>query len=96
MTRPTKLDQGIEGWIKEHPGWTRGDSGGVVRVFDRGSFSRALAFVVQVGTLSERHDHPPELDIRGGTVRVCWTTTEVGGLTRLDLVLAEATDEIVG
>jgi 4a-hydroxytetrahydrobiopterin dehydratase len=96
MSRPTKLDQGIEGWIHEHAGWEREASGGVSRTFDLGTFPAAIAFVVELSMLAEKHNHHPDLDIRWKNVRVAWVTHDVGGLTRLDLALAEATDELAG
>ena len=47
---------------------------------------------MQLGFVAQEHDHHPDIDIRFNKVRVRWTTHDAGGLTRLDLVLAEATD----
>ncbi len=94
MSRPTKLDKGIEGWAKEHPGWKHEGLAGVERTFDLGSFPAAVAFVVKLGMLAEKHDHHPDIDVRFKTVRVAWTTHDAGGLTQLDLALAEATDAL--
>jgi 4a-hydroxytetrahydrobiopterin dehydratase len=91
MTRPTKLDTGIEGWLKEHEGWAR-DGHAVVRTFEFANFPGAVAFVARLAALAEQHDHHPDIDIRFNKVRILWTTHDAGGLTRKDLVLAEATD----
>ena len=96
MTRPTKLDQGIEGWIREHADWRRDGNDAVSRTFELQSFPAAVAFVVQVAMLAEKHNHHPDIDIRFKSVSIRWTTHDAGGLTRLDLVLAEATDELIG
>ncbi len=96
MSRPTKLDTGIEGWIKEHPGWESEGLTSISRTFDLGTFPRAVSFVVQLSFLAEKHDHHPDIDVRFKKVRVSWTTHDAGGLTRLDLALAEATDALVG
>ncbi len=95
MDRLTKIDQGIETWIKEHSGWTRDGHGAITRTYDLGTFPRALAFVVKLGLLAEKHNHHPDIDIRFKTVRVLWTTHDNGGLSLLDLALAEATDLLV-
>jgi 4a-hydroxytetrahydrobiopterin dehydratase len=94
-TRPTKLDQGIEAWLAQHTGWERVGTQGIARTFDQGDFPRAIAFTVKVALLAEKHNHHPELEVRGKTVRVYWTTHDAGGLTRLDLALAEACDALV-
>ena len=96
MSRPTKLDRGIEGWLQEHTAWEREASGAVVRTYTFPTFPAAIAFVVKLAALAEEHNHHPDIDIRWAKVRVLWTTHDAGGLTRLDLVLAEATDELVG
>jgi len=94
MSRPTKLDQGIEAWIKEHPGWKREGADAVVRTYELKDFPDAVAFVLKLAFLAEKHNHHPDIDLRYKSVRVLWTTHEAGGLTRLDLVLAEASDEL--
>ena len=94
MDRPTKLDQGIEAWVREHAGWERVEVGAVSKTYDLGSFATAVAFVVKLGFLAEKHDHHPDIDVRWKMVRIAWTTHDAGGLTRLDLLMAEATDEI--
>jgi 4a-hydroxytetrahydrobiopterin dehydratase len=96
MSRPTKLDQGIEGWIREHTGWQREGAGSVARAYEFASFREAIAFVGKLADLAEKHNHHPDIDIRHKTVRVAWTTHDVDGLTRLDLALAETTDELLG
>jgi 4a-hydroxytetrahydrobiopterin dehydratase len=95
MSRPTRIDKGIETWIDEHDGWER-QGLAIVRTYDLLTFSRAVAFVVQLSIVAEKHDHHPDIDIRWKKVRVLWTTHDAGGLTRLDLALAEITDKLAG
>jgi 4a-hydroxytetrahydrobiopterin dehydratase len=96
MSRPTKLDTGIEGWLQEHPGWQREGATAIVRTFEFKEFRQSVGFVVQLAMLAEKHDHHPDIDVRFNKVRVLWSTHDAGGLTRLDLLLAEAADELVG
>ena len=42
----------------------------------------------------EKRDHHPDVLVGWGKARVLWTTHDAGGLTRLDLDLAEATDKL--
>jgi len=73
------------------PGWTRtGDE--IERTFELASFPDAIAFVVRVGFLAEKADHHPDLDVRWRNVRVALTTHDSGGLTALDLDLAQKID----
>jgi 4a-hydroxytetrahydrobiopterin dehydratase len=95
MARPTKLGAEVETWLSGHRGWTR-EGEALVRTYDLGDFSKALAFVVRVGLLAEKHDHHPDIDVRYKTVRLLWSTHDAGGITQNDLTLAEASDKIAG
>jgi 4a-hydroxytetrahydrobiopterin dehydratase len=95
MGKETKLDTGIEGWLREHAGWDGDGLKSISRTFDLGTFPKAIGFVVRLSMLAEKHDHHPDIDVRFKTVRVVWSTHDSGGLTRLDLALAEATDALV-
>ena len=92
MSRPTKLDAGsIEAFLASHEGWARaGDA--ITRAYSFADFSAALGFVVRVGLAAEKKDHHPDIELGWGKARVRWSTHDAGGITSLDLELAEATD----
>ena len=95
MARPTKLDRAdVDTWLAAHPGWER-EGEGLVRSFKLADFGAALAFAVRLGMLAEKRDHHPDILIGWGKARVLWTTHDAGGITRLDLDLAESTDSLV-
>jgi 4a-hydroxytetrahydrobiopterin dehydratase len=97
MSRPTKLDDAaIDAWIASHAGWQRAGAGAVAKGFKFSDFSSALAFVVRVGCLAEKRDHHPDVELSWGRARVLWSTHDAGGVTRLDLEAAEATDKLAG
>jgi len=96
MSRPTKLDHGIDAWLAQHEGWERDGTQGIARTYKFPDFSSALAFVVRVGCLAEKQDHHPDIQLGWGKVRVAWTTHDAGGITRLDIELAGATDALKG
>jgi 4a-hydroxytetrahydrobiopterin dehydratase len=96
MSRPTKLDTGIEGWMKEHSGWDCDGLKSVTRTYQFKTFGDAVAFVMKLALLAEKHDHHPDIDLRFSKVRVMWSTHDAGGLTRMDLALAEVTDTLAG
>jgi 4a-hydroxytetrahydrobiopterin dehydratase len=94
MSRPAKLESGaIEAFLSAHEGWTRaGDA--IARSYSFADFSAALGFVVRVGLVAERRDHHPDIELGWGKARVRWSTHDAGGITSLDLELAESTDAI--
>lgn len=95
MARPAKLDRpDVDTWLAAHPGWER-DGEALVRSYELADFSSALAFAVRLGLVAEKRDHHPDILIGWGKARVLWTTHDAGGITRLDLDLAEATDSLV-
>jgi 4a-hydroxytetrahydrobiopterin dehydratase len=95
MARPEKLpDPAIASGLSELSGWARtGDTIG--KTFELPTFPDAVAFVVRVGFLAEAANHHPDLDIRWRKVSVALTTHDAGGLTQLDLDLAQQIEALV-
>lgn len=93
MGRRTKLEPEIvDEWLKSHPGWARQGEGALVRVWKTPDFASALAFAVRLGAVADERDHHPDILVGWGKASVLWTTHDAGGITRLDLDLAEVTD----
>ena len=96
MARPTKLDDAaVSTWLADNGGWSR-EGEALTRSFKLADFGSALAFAVRVGMVAEKRDHHPDIALGWGKARVTWTTHDAGGITQLDLDLAEATDDIAG
>ena len=94
MTRPSKLDRAdVDTWLGQHPMWVR-EGEALAATFKVADFAAALAFAVRLGMIAEKRDHHPDLGIAWGKVNVLWTTHDAGGITRLDLELAEATERL--
>ena len=92
VARPTKLSPHVvDAWLSEHAGWAR-EADAIVKSYRLDDFASALAFAVRLGMLAEKRDHHPDVTIGWGKARVLWTTHDAGGVTDLDLALAEATD----
>ena len=93
MPRPTKLEPTVvDAWLASHPGWERAGDRAVARTFRFPDFAAALGFVVRVGLAAERRDHHPDVELGWGKARVLWSTHDAGGVTSLDLEMAEATE----
>jgi 4a-hydroxytetrahydrobiopterin dehydratase len=87
-----KLDeQSVKGWLKGRSGWKRkGES--IVKEFDFPSFRDAIVFVNRLASVADEANHHPDIDIRYQRVRVALTTHDSGGVTDLDLSVAEKID----
>ena len=94
MTRPQKLDTSVvDSWIAKHEGWQRVSGTAIAKTFKHKDFAAALAFVNKVGADAEARDHHPDIELGWGKARVLWSTHDAGGVTQLDLDLAEATEK---
>ena len=67
---------------------------GLEKQFVFKNFSQALAFIVQVGILSEKSNHHPELFNVYNKISLRLTTHDSGGVTQKDIDLAKSIDEI--
>src|SRR5688500_13599254 len=95
MARPAKLDRSdLDTWLTAHPGWAH-DGEALVRSYKLAYFGSPLVFAVRLGMHAEKRDHHPDILSGWGKARVLWTTRDAGGITQLDLELAEATDSLV-
>jgi len=68
----------------------------VTRTFTFRNFKEAFAFMTKVAEVAEMMDHHPEWSNVYKTVAVTLSTHDAGGLTELDIKLAEAMDRLAG
>ncbi len=77
--------------------WTlRSDGLAITRDFKFADFSAAFAFMTRVALLAEKADHHPEWSNVYNRVAITLTTHDAGGLSRRDVAMARAIDELVG
>ena len=95
MPRPDRLsDLEIQRALGTLPGWSRrGDA--LVKTYTFPRFDEGIAFVNAIATAADRMDHHPDIDIRYTKVTVALSTHSAGGITRLDLTLAEEIERTV-
>jgi 4a-hydroxytetrahydrobiopterin dehydratase len=87
-------DDAIEAALRELPDWSR-DGEVLVRVVKRRDWRAAIALVDAVAAEADRRDHHPDLCVTGyRTVTFRLTTHSAGGITRRDLDLAKAIEEL--
>lgn len=81
----------IQEWLEIHPGWSR-KSNTLTKEYRLASFRDSIVFVNRIAGLADAADHHPDIDIRFDRVLITLSTHSVGGITALDLQMAEALD----
>ena len=75
-------------------GWRVEEQKKLVKAFKFPDFLGAVRFVDQVTPVAEEQGHHPDLDVRGGEVRVFLWTHAIDGLTESDFVMAAKIDRV--
>ena len=93
MTAPRKLpEHEIETWLASHADWTL-RYGKLHRELRFADFIAAFGFMAKVAVLAERMGHHPDWSNSYARVVVDLVTHDVGGISDLDLRLAEEIDD---
>ena len=79
--------------LKKLPEWEL-DGNSISRSVEFEEFSEAIDFVNLVADVAEDAQHHPEIDIRFSKVTLTLTTHDVGGVTALDLEMAQRIDHL--
>ena len=89
MTRPTRI--GAIDALEKLPDWsdTSGERDEIARMFRFADFNQAFAFMTRVALKAEAMDHHPEWRNVYNRVEVVLTTHDAGGVTSLDVELAQ-------
>jgi 4a-hydroxytetrahydrobiopterin dehydratase len=80
--------EGLQGWERD------GDR--LVRTFRFKDFSRAFGFMASAALVAERMNHHPDWSNVYNRVEVALSTHDAGGITQLDLDLANAMSGLAG
>jgi len=95
MARPTALDdQTIADTLASLPTWNR-DGDHIKASFTFDSFVAAMGFMMSAAIIAEKMDHHPEWSNVYNRVDVALTTHDAGGITQLDVTLAQAMNELI-
>lgn len=98
MVNRTRLltDEEIASGLELLEGWAVAETGDRIRgEFRFPNFVRAFGFMASVAILAEKLDHHPEWSNVYGKVDIELTNHDSGGLTELDLHLAQKINELV-
>ena len=87
-------DDQVTAALTSLPSW-KAEGSALVRVVELESFPRAIDVVNRVAEIAERVDHHPDIAIHWRTLTFrCWTHVR-GGITALDVSLAEEIDSVL-
>ncbi len=76
-------------------GWSEvKDRDAITKKFVFADFNEAFGFMTRAALIAEKFDHHPEWFNVYKTVEVTLSTHDAGGLTELDVKLAEAMDKV--
>ncbi|WP_077043838.1 4a-hydroxytetrahydrobiopterin dehydratase [Rhodococcus sp. MTM3W5.2] len=86
-------DAEVEAALGSLPDWQRaGDS--ITRTLKCPTFPAAIALVDRVAAAAESRNHHPDIDIRWRTLTFTCATHSMGGITDLDVGLAQEIDRL--
>ena len=96
--RPQKLTaEARKAALAKLSGWTEVPGrDAIARKFTFEDFNAAFGFMTRAALVAEKMDHHPEWFNVYKTVEVTLSTHDAGGVTELDIKLAEAMDRIAG
>jgi 4a-hydroxytetrahydrobiopterin dehydratase len=95
---PQKLSgDARNGALARLKGWNEiKDRDAISKKFVFADFNQAFGFMTRAALVAEKLDHHPEWFNVYKTVEVTLSTHDAGGLTDLDIKLAEAMDKLAG
>ena len=84
----------LDAALKKCPEWeVEGNT--ITRTIEFEEFSEGIDFVNDLAEIAEEAQHHPDIDIRFTRITVALTTHDIGGVTELDIQLAQRIDNLV-
>ena len=87
-------DDELTSALKKCPEW-EAEKKHIARVFEFEEFMEGIDFVNNVGEIAEDAQHHPDITIKHTRITLKLTTHDVGGVTELDIQLAQRIDNLV-
>ena len=94
-TRERLTPEGITVFVKANPRWRFADNSFTCSI-QFNTYMDGIAFVNRVADLAEAANHHPDLVVKWRKVDLSLTTHDAGGVTHLDIDLAERIEELIG
>lgn len=94
-----RLDsQTVEKWTEARQGWHLRDSEAgrpaIEKTYVFADYNAAIGFIMRVALVAERCNHHPDIYNHYKRVTIIWSSHSAGGVTHLDIDLAERTDRL--
>jgi 4a-hydroxytetrahydrobiopterin dehydratase len=80
--------------LRSLPSWSAQEDS-LMRIVEMQSFAQAIQVVNRVAEIAENDDHHPDIDIRWRTLTFRVSTHSKGGVTELDISLANEIDGVI-
>src|SRR5438128_4003002 len=97
MTREKLTGEARKAALAKLSGWSEvAGRDAIAKTFVFGDFNAAFGFMTRAALVAEKMDHHPEWFNVYKTVEVTLSTHDAGGVTELDVRLAEAMEQIAG
>jgi 4a-hydroxytetrahydrobiopterin dehydratase len=96
MPKPARLNaKSLASALRKLPAW-KVRNGKLHREYEFADFVTAFGFMSSTALVAQRLDHHPEWFNVWNTVRIDLTTHDSGGITALDVKLAQLAEELAG
>ena len=86
-------DEQLEAALADRPGW-EARAGAIHREFTFADFVEAFGFMASVALVAEKANHHPDWSNSWNRVSILLTNHDAGGVTEVDLHLAERIDAL--
>jgi 4a-hydroxytetrahydrobiopterin dehydratase len=83
----------LDAALAARPGWTAADDS-ITREFTFADFVEAFGFMASVALVAEKANHHPDWSNSWNKVTIALTNHDAGGVTEIDLHLAEQIDAL--
>ena len=91
-------NQMVETWAKSRQGWCLSDNKAgrpaIEKTYFFVDYNAAIGFIMRVALVAERCNHHPDIYNHHKRVTVIWSSHAAGGVTNLDIDLADQTDRL--
>lgn len=92
---PSVNDATLNAFVSAHPIWRNDRNNTALTAdFKHPSFAAAMGFMTEIAIYADKLNHHPEWSNVYNRVTITLTTHDAGGLTELDLELAEIIEKI--